>query len=309
MTRPGYREFGSELRRTDEIAPTLGTVSRLRNSLDLVKTCWAVLRLDRSLLWLPALSIVSNLVTMVVFGSGVYLTRTHDLGTAWRPSVASYALMFLAYLTMSTITIFFNAALISAANERLSGGDPTIESALAGATARFGKILPWAIVSATVSTILRAVQERAGLLGRLVAGIAGIAWALITFLVLPVIVMEGLSVPAAVRRSKELFTRTWGEQMAGNVAIGLASFLAILLTLPLIVLAVVVPSTVITVVAVIVAVAWFAMVAVVAGAMSAIFQTALYRFAATGETSTGFTPAQLSGAFVPKRSSRSGWSR
>jgi hypothetical protein len=32
-------------------------------------------------------------------------------------------------------------------------------------------LLPWAIVSATVSTVLRAVQERAGLLGRIVVGL------------------------------------------------------------------------------------------------------------------------------------------
>ena len=84
---------------------------------------------------------------------------------------------------------------------RLTGGDPTIGSALRGAASRAGKILPWVIVSATVSLILRAIEERAGAIGQIVAGIAGMAWSVVTFLVLPIIVIEGYSVGDAIKGS------------------------------------------------------------------------------------------------------------
>ncbi len=39
-----------------------------------------------------------------------------------------YALRFLASIVLTYVTIFFNAALVHAANERMSGGDPTLGS-------------------------------------------------------------------------------------------------------------------------------------------------------------------------------------
>ena len=58
----------------------------------------------------------------------------------------------------------FSSALICGANERFEGGDPTLGSSLAGARSRIGLIFQWALVSATVSMIIRQIQERGGLL-------------------------------------------------------------------------------------------------------------------------------------------------
>ncbi len=98
-------------------------------------------------------------------------------------------------------------------------------SALRGAAARAGRLLPWAAVSATVSLLLRAIEERAGVLGKIVSGIAGMAWALVTFLVLPILVMEDIGVRDALRRSAEMFKGTWGENVAARIGFGLLGFL------------------------------------------------------------------------------------
>ncbi len=144
------------------------------------------------------------------------LLATGGLDTAKSMSTTSYAVLFVMYLVLAYVTIFFNAALVSAAHERLTGGDPTLRSALAGAAARAGKILPWAIVSATVSVILRSLEDRAGAVGRIVLALAGAAWAVITFLVLPIIVIEGLGVGDAIKKSGALFKQTWGENLAAQ---------------------------------------------------------------------------------------------
>ena len=91
---------------------------------------------------------------------------------------------------------------------------------------RAGKILPWAIISATVSMILRAIEERAGFVGQIVAAIAGMAWAVVTFLVLPIIVIEGVGVRDAIKKSGNLFKRTWGENLAAQIGFSLIGFVA-----------------------------------------------------------------------------------
>jgi hypothetical protein len=284
-------------------------MGRIRASIEIVKASWAVLQHDRELHWLPVLSFLSTAVTIALFAGGFIAFSGTDAidGGRVQPSVGGYVLLFLLYLVLAIVTVFFNAALVSAAHERLAGGDPSVESALAGATSRFGLLLQWALVSATVSTILKSIQERAGILGRIVVGLVGIAWALVTFLVLPVIVIEGLSVGAAVKRSKELFVRTWGEQVVGNAAIGLGAFFAILgfgvVAVPLMITGV----TALVIAAVVTWVVWALVVSAVSAAMSGIFQTALYLYASTGSVPPGFSPVAIEAAFRPKRNKAAGF--
>jgi hypothetical protein len=277
-------------------------MGRIRASIEIVKASWAVLRQDKELLWLPVLSFFATAVTIALFAGGFLAVSHGDAlsGDRVAPGPAGYVLLFLLYLALAIITIFFNAALVSAAHERLSGGDPTVESALAGATRRFGVLLPWALVSATVSTVLKSLQERAGLLGRLVVGLVGIAWALVTFLVLPIIVIEGLSVGAAIKRSKDLFVRTWGEQVVGNAAIGVVSFLAIVAFAPVGLLLVLSGASALVIAGIVAWVLWAAVVSVVGAAMSGIFQTALYLYASTGTVPSGFPEQAIAAAFRPK---------
>jgi hypothetical protein len=277
-------------------------MGRIRASIEIVKASWAVLQHDRELLWLPVLSFLATAVTLALFAGGFLAVSGTDAldGGRIQPTIGGYVLLFLLYLVLAIITVFFNAALVSAAHERLGGGDPSVETALAGATSRFGLLLQWALVSATVSTILKSIQNRAGLLGRIVIGLVGMAWALVTFLVLPVIVVEGLTVGAAIKRSKDLFARTWGEQVVGNAAIGLVSFFAILgfgfIAVPVMLTGV----TALVIAAIVTWVLWAMAVSVVGAAMSGIFQTALYLYASTGNVPVGFSPVAIQAAFRPK---------
>ena len=67
----------------------------------------------------------------------------------------------------------------------------------------------------------------------MVGRIGGLGWSLATFLVVPVLVAEGLGPIDAVRRSSQLLKRTWGEQIAGNVGVGAVFFLAFVVAIVL----------------------------------------------------------------------------
>ncbi|MDH3517431.1 MAG: DUF6159 family protein [Acidimicrobiia bacterium] len=274
-------------------------MGRIRNSLELAKASWAVLKADKELVVLPILSGIASILVAATFIVPLVLTGRGSVGEDGGP--VFYIVMFFMYVTLAYVTIFFNAALVSAAHERLQGGDPTLGSAIAGARSRAGKILPWAIVSATVSIILKAIEERAGALGRIITGFAGMAWAVVTFLVLPIIVIEGVGVGDAVRKSGSLFKQTWGENLAAQVGFGLLGFVAMLPGIAVIVGGALVGSSAL-IVGIVLGVLWIIAVAVVLSAMSLIFQTALYHFAVDGGVPSGyFSDATLSAAFAPKK--------
>jgi hypothetical protein len=278
-------------------------MGRISRTIELAKASWQVLNADKELLLLPVLSFIATLAVAASFLAPILLSG--EGATVEDPGTIGYVLLFVAYVVLAYVTIFFNAALVHAANERLEGGDPTLGSALRGAALRAGRILPWAIVSATVSIVLRAIEERGGAIGRIASGIAGIAWALVTFLVIPILVIENIGVMDAVKRSGNLFKRTWGENVAAQIGFGLLGFVAILPAM-LLVAAGVAAGGSIAFVAIVVAVVWALLVAMTLSALNGIFQTALYRYAAGLDTGEAFSGGELQGAFAP-RSGRSGF--
>jgi len=272
---------------------------RLQNSIDLAKGSWGVLRDDRKLMVLPLLSGLGMLLVALVFFGPVALIVNNGSGDSSKP--VAWILGAIGYLAITYVLVFFNAALVFAADKRLRGEQVTIGEAVHAAGARAHVLLPWGVLSATVSIALRALEERAGIIGRIVGSLVGLAWSLVTLLVLPVLVIEQLGPIEAVKRSTELFKRTWGENMIANAGIGIVALFATLIGVIPCVLLISIggPIAVLGIVAV---VAWVIGVQIVAAALTGILQMALYRFAVDG-TVPGFDLDQLRGAFRPRRSS------
>ena len=268
-------------------------MGKLRTTLTLARSSGSVLRADPELLVLPLLSGVASMVVAASFVVPLFLVG----GTDAEPTPVAYALLFVMYVVLAVVTIFFNAALIAGARERLQGGDPTVASALGAASTRIGQILPWAVISATVSILLQAARQRGGAVGAGAASVAGLAWSLVTFLVLPIIVIEGLPIRAAISRSKELFKRTWGGNVAARAGFGVLGFLLVLPAILLVVLGAAAGNVGLGI-AIAIAVVWLVVVTLVMASLSSIFQAALYLHASGHQVSGDhFTTGQLEQAF------------
>jgi hypothetical protein len=290
-------------------------MSRLQRAWVLFKSSWGVIRTDRELLMLPVISALVSGLVAATFLVPAAIATTETTGfdqfgnqvVQTQPSIVSYVLLFAFYFVSAFVVIFFNAALVFGANLRFDGQDPTISRAIAGARAHVGTIFQWSLVSATVSMIIRQLQERGGLLGRLVGAVAGIAWSVVTFLVLPMLVIEGVGVKEAFTRSAQAVKQTWGENVAGQGGIGLISFLA---TIPILLVigvgfALTSSSAALGVPVIVLGVVALLAMIILTSAMSTIYQTALFRFA-TNRPIPGFQQELLSGAFATKGRNRNG---
>jgi hypothetical protein len=266
-----------------------------RNSLALAKASWNVLREDKKLTVFPVFSGIATVIAAALFFVPVGLIASSSDGF----TPVAWVLTFLAYVVLAFIVIFFNSALIFAADKRLRGEEVTVGEALQSSMERIHVLLPWAVVSATVSIVLRAAEQRAGFLGRIIVGLIGVAWTLVTFLVLPVLVFEKTGPIEAVKRSGHLFKKTWGENVV-NGGIGLVGFLAILAGAPVLLL--IAAGTVGAVIGIGLFVLWVIAVSLVTTTLTGIFQTALYRYATDNEI-VGFDKQQLEAAFRPRKGS------
>ncbi|HEY4377321.1 MAG TPA: DUF6159 family protein [Acidimicrobiales bacterium] len=285
-------------------------MGRWQRSKQLASASWQVLKMDKELMVLPLISGIAALLIGASFLVPIFLTaRSTDPvtgGTTAQFGPVQYLLFGAMYLALAYVTIFFRTALLCAADERLQGGNPNLGSALSAAGKRAGKILPWAVVSATVSVILRSLENRAGLLGRIVISIVGMAWAVVTFLVLPIIAFEGVGVGAAVKRSTELLKHTWGENLIVNGGIGLISLLLMLPAFLVGGLGIATGTAPGAIVGITVGVLWLIVVMCWSNAMSGIFQAALYRYAVNGSAPGPFATVDLGGAFRQRGNRRGG---
>ncbi|MCE2532305.1 MAG: hypothetical protein J4F44_07580, partial [Acidimicrobiia bacterium] len=203
-------------------------------SWELGKTSWRVLRKDKELLWLPVLGglaalIIAGLVFLVI--ALVNYDPADGLGDM-EVGGGSVLLIILGVIAAAIAVYFFQGALVHGARERLTGGDPTVASAIRGAWKRIGAIAPWAIVALVVGFIINSIQQaardRAGFAGALLGGLLDLAWRAMTFLVMPIIIAEGAGAFAAIGRSKNLLRRTWGENLVAQAGLSIVGFILML---------------------------------------------------------------------------------
>lgn len=254
---------------------------------DLVAASFTVLRQNRQLILFPILSAVSVLLAALAF-AGLRFVSLH--GPAY------YPVLFAWYCVSAFGAIFFNCALAACAQECLSGGHPTVSFGLHRALDHIGPIFFWAVVSSTVGIILRIIERRVPLAGKIAVWIFGAAWGMTTYLVIPVLIIENRGAIDAVRRSAQLLRDTWGSQVVSGIRFG---WRFLLLLLPGVILGAIGANYYLPVLAL----AFVYIVALITAfaAVKSIFQVALYRYAAGSSNPGDWSPDAMSSAFRPAR--------
>lgn len=270
-------------------------LDRLARGWALTKASLHVLRLDSEILVLPVLSGV----VMLLLASGLMLPLAlAALGGGADPGFAVFALAFLlVYFLGYFVVVFFNAAVVAMATIRFEGGDPVVRDGLRIAGQRWAVILKWALFGATVGLLLRMLrgqaQRRYGLLGGVLLGGLEVAWNVLIYFVVPLLIYRGLGPLAALRESAGLVRRTWAEALGGEVSMGFV-FVGLGLVGFLVFLAAPFSGSLVTMVVLMVgAVLYWVVLAVVYSAAQGVLTAALYRFATTGQVPQGFDRATL----------------
>jgi hypothetical protein len=263
-------------------------MGRISRGWKLTKLSLRVIRKDKEILLLP---VISGIITMLIFASffvGIFVVNgSGDDSPGSTETVLSIALFAGFYFCAYFITIYFNAAIIGCATIRLDGGDPTIKDGLRIARENIGRILAWALVAATIGVIIKAIQQRVGFVGRIIMGALGVAWSLLTYFVVPVLIYEKLGPIPAVKRSAGMFKKTWGEMIVGNLGLGIIFVLAGLAGILIIVLGFAVGGVTGLIVGFVIAVVYWLILAVVQTAAEAVLVAALYKYATTGQVPAG----------------------
>lgn len=207
-------------------------LTRIGNGWELAKLSFATINKNRSLLLFPVISLFALVIVLATFAGGTFfligdkleaMLEDDQSGRIW-----GYGIVFLYYLVNFFVIVFFNAALIHCAVKTLNDEETSVSDGISYAFSKVDKILGWSVLSATVGTLLQILHDT-GKIGQFVASLLGIAWSILTFFVVPVLIYEDKGVIESVKESGRLIKAKWGESLAANVSFGFFHFAGILL--------------------------------------------------------------------------------
>ena len=278
---------------------------KISNSWDLVKASAKVLSADKELMIFPIISAIGTILVSIVFFLPLFFANVGDALLS-DSGVLGYVALFLFYIVQYSVIFFCNTALAGAALIRLRGGDPTVKDGFRIASSRFSAILGYALIAATVGMLLRIVSDKSKGLGRTLISLVGFAWNVATFLVVPVLAVEGIGPIDAIKRSVALLKKTWGDQIVGNFGLGavfgLIYFLLILIAIPLFILAAQAESIALLIGLGIGLVMLMVFIGLINSTLNSIYTAAVYRYAAEGVVGDNFNPQVIQSAFRPEKS-------
>ena len=211
---------------------------------------------------------------------------------------------FAFYLATSFVIVFFNTALVSCALIRFSGGNPTLSDGLSAAIARLPQILGWALLTATVGMVLKQIEDRVPIAGKIVVGLLGMGWAVVTFMVVPISGSRKARTICGRQAFGQPVAQNWGEALVGQVSLHAVQ---ILFALPVILALVVAgylsatmesywPLLIVGAISVL----YVILLSIAFSTLQQIFLAAVYQYAAQGTVPAGFSQDLIESAFKPK---------
>jgi hypothetical protein len=216
--------------------------SYFTTSLALLKNSWHFLLKNKDLLWLPIVSLCGQVLIVAATTAFVVMDVIHVVKRQSHPEIAlnmidhliSYypvlsmllgvvCFLLLVFL-LNFVSLYCNTSLIVCAHQRLQGKVMTLSQALHATKKHMKKLLQWAFTAMLIHMLIRHL-ERVRFIGPLLALGASVAWALVTYFVLPIMIFQNIGPIDAIKSARTKFTRSWRRVISVNGIIILFSVL------------------------------------------------------------------------------------
>jgi hypothetical protein len=236
-------------------------MSKFANSWGLFKSTLAVIGSQKKLLVFPALTFVFTLGILVFFIGPVALQPTgHSYAEAahWKAVAQSlvteaslreamnresgnasrldltaegWAFLVMIYFASMFLATFFNVAFYHEILKALRGEPVSLRAGLRFAGGKIPAVFLWSLLVGLVGFLIKVLEERLSLAGKIIARLVGMAWSVASVFVIPVMVENDTFNPVTLLQSSAASLRkTWGEALIGFVGLQFGGVLVLLWT-------------------------------------------------------------------------------
>ena len=136
--------------------------------------------------------------------------------------------VFVGYMTISIVVTFWNSAIVANSHIRLTGGDPKFMDGVSVAMSKIHIIILWGIIAGTVGLLLKILNQTArnqkggaAVVAMILTAIGAAVWWMMTFFMIPHMILENQSLGESLKSSKSMFYKSWGENITSGLGIGI----------------------------------------------------------------------------------------
>ena len=211
----------------------MGFFATIGRGWEMSKLSMSVVRKDPELMVYMILAGVMSLACLIGMSMPQFLEMDWAVNADGSFTPAYLMFSFVGYMVLSIVVVFWNCAIIANANIRLTGGDPKFADGVNAALKRLPIIIVWGIIAGTVGLLLKFLEgvarssdhPAAAALATVIHIFGGLAWWVMTFFMIPHLILENKSIGDALKASKTTFFDTWGENIVSGLGIGAIAFL------------------------------------------------------------------------------------
>ncbi|MEY2665482.1 MAG: hypothetical protein RLZZ480_587 [Candidatus Parcubacteria bacterium] len=280
-------------------------IGKLRASWLLLKEAWRYLQADKELLAIPLISAILGIILLGAIITGFLLSSGLEAIVPKEGqglTLLQTGFVFGIYIVCAFSAAIGQAGISNTVFTRAHGGNATLGNSLKVAFAHWPSLFLWSVITSTVGVVLNSIAERSKLLGKIVVALLGSAWSVLTYFVVPAMVIDKKSAFASIGTSTSVFKRTWGETLVSNITLGAAFLIihvaALCLFIGVVVLSIVLDVPIVTLPAFVLYFIWLFLAVLTSSALDGILRTLLYIYASESTYPPNFNSELLSQMLV-----------
>lgn len=292
--------------------------NRLKTGWQLFKQSFRIISNNPILYRYVIFSVIASIILFTVL-VGVFifdgnnasiLTATSTVGDEESSVTVLGMLTGILYMFINTTIAYFFATALSAHVLAIFRGKPsTVKENMSLAWKKLPAIVTYALISTIIGYILRMIEQRFKLLGKLISAMLGAAWSLATTFTLPLIADTDANGVTSIKESMKLFKENWGQTIVGRVSIGGLVFIVyFFVMIPVTFILSIALVSVFGFFGILIAMALFVFslvtLIIVQILVTNVLNVCLYYFAKYNAVPPSFDPQLLASVFVAKKSKK-----
>ncbi len=172
---------------------------------EILNGSWKILKANKKLLFLSIIPVFITVILAIFFINFLFYTFE-----AKRENLETILFLLILFFIIIFITIsLFRGVLIYCIGKFIKDGNINIKEGFYATKKSFLEIIKWSLTDSIFKIGIGTLNRKGAGYEAIPLTFVGISWKLLTIFVIPLIVLENLSVKKAIIKSYQLFTQTW----------------------------------------------------------------------------------------------------
>ncbi|MCH8519703.1 MAG: DUF6159 family protein [Nanoarchaeota archaeon] len=290
----------------------INIMDKFQRSWDITKLTFSILKKDKTMLLFPVMSSIFSILFIVMLIVPFVILSL--FGITDTSGIVIFSALFVVYFGLAFLATFFNVCVVFYTKKTFRNEPVSFKSTLSFGFSNLKLIFYWALVSATVSVLIRILENatrRMGGIGQIISRMllatAAMGWAIATVFVIPSIVYNKRTPFDAIKESVQTLKKTWGESLiryAGlNIIQFIVTFIGVIILGGLTIVSFMI-NLYLGLVMLTITILFVVIASLVFQVANDIFNTALFEYAQNGSVPNGYNQKALNDAFVQDTTQR-----